>query len=229
MYELSGVGEGIKDFGSSALDYGRDLLFGRRVGRTGVTGVGQVGQDPKAVEAEYQRRLEEFGQAGRGEERFQFERQRQAILGAMQPSDVATQMSRQEAARSAALTTGAARSQGGVSGTQTAALGALGAGQAQQYGYQAAAQVAAQEQQRNALAQAQLAEMLRQQELAQFGLERADVGQMLSSGRALLAPQIEIGRQTALDEARYRNQLIGGTLGGLAAGATQYFRNQGNK
>jgi len=151
------------------------------------------------------------------------QQQRGRILGAMQPSTVATEAAREQAREAGAATLGAARSQMGVAGTQTAALGALGAGQAQQFGMAEARQVQAQEEQRNALAQAQMAEMLRQQELARMGLERGDVAQALGAQRALLLPELELQQQYAAAEAeRARRRQAAGTQAIATLGAAGY-------
>ena len=189
---------------------------------TPVLGVGTIGADPGRVEDEYQRRLrEELAQRQREADAQQFDAQRGRILGAMQPSTVATQAAREQAREAGAATMGAARSQMGVAGTQTAALGALGAGQAQQFGMAEARQVQAQEEQRNALAQAQLAEMLRQQELARMSLERGDIAQALAAQRALAIPGEQAAAEAASREAARARQLQGAILGGAASlGAT---------
>lgn len=183
-----------------------------------VLGVGSIGADPGRVEDEYQRRLrEQLAARQREQEVAQFEAQRQRILGAMQPSTVATEAAREQARAAGAATMGAARSQAGVAGTQTAGLGALGIGQAQQFGMSEARQVQAQEEQRNALAQAQLAEMLRQQELQRLALERGDIAQALAGQRALAIPGAQgAADQAARDAARAR-QMQGAILGGAAS------------
>lgn len=185
-----------------------------------IIGVGRVGGEPESVEDAYQRAVQEaLGARQRGTEGLLFSQQAERIRQAGQPSTVATEAARRQAILGGQATMGAARSQGGVAGTQTAALGALGAGQAQQYGYQAAAQVAAQEQQRNALAQAQMADLLRQQTLAQYGLERADLATTLGAGRALLAPEVESQSRYGLEEARRQQQLYGGLWQAAGSGA----------
>lgn len=181
-----------------------------------VLGVGTIGADPDRVENEYQRRLrEELAARQRESETQQFEAQRQRILGAMQPSTIATEAAREQARQAGAATTGAARSQMGTAGTQTAALGALGAGQAQQAGMVEARQVQAQEEQRNALAQAQLAEMLRQQEMARLALERGDIAQALAGQRALAIPGEQQAAEAAAREAARARQMQGAALGAL--------------
>jgi len=196
----------------------------RKMPRQPVLGVGEIGGDPTRVEDEYQRRMrEQLAQRQREQEAALFEQQRGRILGAMQPSTVATEAAREQAREAGAATLGAARSQMGVAGTQTAALGALGAGQAQQFGMAEARQVQAQEEQRNALAQAQMAEMLRQQELARMGLERGDVAQALGAQRALLLPELELQQQYAAAEAeRARRRQAAGTQAIATLGAAGY-------
>lgn len=196
----------------------------RRIPRQTVLGVGEIGGDPGRVEDEYQRRVrEQLAGRQREQEAVLFEQQRGRILGAMQPSTMATEAAREQAREAGQATLGAARSQMGVAGTQTAALGALGAGQAQQIGMAGAAEVAAQEEQRNALAQAQLAEMLRQQELARMGLERGDVAQALGAQRALMIPELEMQQQYAAAEAeRARRRQAAGTQAIATLGAAGY-------
>ncbi len=185
----------------------------------GMMGVELFGEaDPDTARTEYgQRVAEAFGRSDRKAEQASLNAQRQRILGAMQPSNVATEAARAQAMQGAQATVGAARSQAGVAGTQTAGLAALGAGQAQQAGMVEARQVQAQEAQRNALAQAQLAEMLRQQELARMGLERADYAQILGAQRALLPQSQQFAQEAATAEAARQRQLLGATVGGLAA------------
>ena len=196
----------------------------RKMARQTVLGVGEIGGDPGRVEDEYQRRMrEQLAGRQREQEAALFEQQRGRILGAMQPSTVATEAAREQAREAGQATLGAARSQMGVAGTQTAALGALGAGQAQQIGMAGAAEVAAQEEQRNALAQAQLAEMLRQQELARMGLERGDVAQALGAQRALMIPELEMQQQYAAAEAeRARRRQAAGAQAIATLGASGY-------
>jgi hypothetical protein len=196
----------------------------RRMPRQTVLGVGEIGGDPGRVEDEYQRRVrEQLAGRQREQEAALFEQQRGRILGAMQPSTVATEAAREQAREAGQATLGAARSQMGVAGTQTAALGALGAGQAQQFGMAEARQVQAQEEQRNALAQAQLAEMLRQQELARMGLERGDVAQALGAQRALMIPELEMQQQYAAAEAERARRRQAATVSGIASlGAAGY-------
>lgn len=195
-----------------------------RLKRQTVLGVGEIGGDPTRVEDEYQRRVrEQLETRQRAEEARLFDEQRGRILGAMQPSTVATDAARQQAYQGAQATVGAARSQAGVAGAQTAGLAALGAGQAQQAGMVEARQVQAQEAQRNALAQAQLAEMLRQQELARLSLERGDISQALGAQRALMVPELELQQQYAAAEAERARRMQGATAQGLAALGTQAY------
>lgn len=196
----------------------------RKMARQTVLGVGEIGGDPNRVEDEYQRRMsEQLAGRQREQEAALFEQQRGRILGAMQPSTVATEAAREQAREAGMATMGAARSQMGVAGTQTAALGALGAGQAQQVGMTEARQVQAQEEQRTALAQAQLAEMLRQQELARMGLERGDIAQALGAQRALMIPELEMQQQYAAAEAeRARRRQAAGMQALGTLGATGY-------
>jgi hypothetical protein len=174
------------------------------------------GSDPADFASVYQEdvasRLRARDQAA---ETAAFEAQRQRILGAMQPSTVATQAAREQARKGGAATLGAARSLMGIGGVQTAALGALGAGMAHQFGMAEARQVQAQEEQRNALAQAQLAEMLRQQELARLGLERADYAQALGAQRALLPAAQQYAQESAAAEAARQRQTLGAAMGAL--------------
>lgn len=183
-----------------------------------VLGIGSIGADPTRVEDEYQRRVREQLEARqRAEESRLFEEQRRRIVEAMQPSTVATDAARQQAYQGAQATVGAARSQAGVAGAQTAGLAALGAGQAQQAGMVEARQVQAQEAQRNALAQAQLAEMLRQQELARLSLERGDIAQALGAQRALSIPETQQQAEFAAREAERARKMQGAILGATAA------------
>lgn len=187
-------------------------------------GTRAFGTDPETFANVYAEdvaaRLKQRDQAA---EQAAFEEQRRRILGAMQPSTVATEAAREQAREAGQATLGAARSQMGVAGTQTAALGALGAGQAQQFGMAEARQVQAQEEQRNALAQAQLAEMLRQQELARMGLERGDVAQALGAQRALMIPELEMQQQYAAAEAERARRRQAATVSGIASlGAAGY-------
>lgn len=214
------VGEFFGDVGDSA----KNLVVGKDVGRTNVLGVGSIGQDATNVEDEYQRRVRAMNEATlRNEERFQGQRQESRILGAMQPSTVASQAARSQAMQAGQQTLSAASSAGGAAGIQTAGLGGLGAGAAQQYGMQAAAQVAAQEQQRNALAEAQMAELLRQQRMSAIGLERADYAQALGSSRALLAPELAQQAEAAQNEAARQERLVGATVNALGSGAAYAF------
>lgn len=171
-------------------------------------GTRAFGADPETFANVYAEdvaaRLKQRDQAA---EQATFEEQRRRILGAMQPSTVATEAAREQAREAGLATLGAARSQMGVAGTQTAALGALGAGQAQQFGMAEARQVQAQEEQRNALAQAQLAEMLRQQEMARLGLERADYAQVLGAQRAMLPGAQQYQQEFATAEAERQRRM----------------------
>lgn len=183
-----------------------------------VLGVGNVGTNPEEIEDEYQRRVRALmNQRARSEEQRLFDQQRGRILGAMQPSTMATEAAREQARGAGAATLGAARSLMGAAGTQTAALGALGAGAAQQAGFAEARQVQAQEASRNALAQAQLAEMLRQQEAARLSLERGDIAQALGAQRALMIPEMELQQQYATAEAERARRLQGAMAQGAAA------------
>lgn len=194
-------------------------------------GTRAFGADPETFANVYAEdvaaRLKQRDQAA---EQRVFEEQRQRILGAMQPSTVATEAAREQAREAGQATIGAARSQMGVAGTQTAALGALGAGQAQQFGMAEARQVQAQEEQRNALAQAQLAEMLRQQEMARLGMERADYAQVLGAQRALLPAAQQYSQEFAAAEATRQRQQEGAAIGALGAAVeTGYGAYQANK
>lgn len=183
-----------------------------------IAGVGTVGGGQGAVEGQYQKALGDvLGLRQRDKEAELFAQQAERIRQAGMGTDAASVAAREQARAGAMATMGAARSQAGTTGIQTAALGALGAGQAQQFGMQAAGQVAAEEAQRNALAQAQMAELLRRQALAQYGLERADIATELGAGRALLAPEIELRARYGQEEARRQQQLLAG--GAQAAGA----------
>lgn len=214
----------VGDFFSNVGDKIKDAVVGRDVPTTHVLGVGNIGEDPTNVEDEYQRRVREmYNGQSRNEERFQGQRQESRILGAMQPSTVASQAARSQALEAGQQTLGAAASAGGAAGIQTAGLGGLGAGAAQQYGMQAAQQVAAQESQRNALAQAQMAELLRQQQMSTMGLERADFAQALGSSRALLAPELAQQAEAAQNEAARQERLFGAGVGALGAGASYAF------
>lgn len=192
-----------------------------------ILGVGDVGGDAPGVEDEFQRRLRAFTQERQREaETKAFEEQRARISGAMAAPMVATEAARREAQASAMATTGAARSLGGTAGVQTAGLAALGAGAAQQYGYQEARQVQAAEEQRRALAQMQLADMLRQQEMSRLGLERGDYAQALASSRAVALPGVQSEAEAAAREAERQRRLQGAVVSGLttlgAAGAEAY-------
>ena len=179
-------------------------------------GTRAFGTDPETFASVYAEdvaaRLKQRDQAA---ENAAMEEQRRMILGAMQPSTVATEAAREQARGAGAATLGAARSLMGAAGTQTAALGALGAGAAQQAGFTEARQVQAQEASRNALAQAQLAEMLRQQELQRLALERADYAQVLGAQRALLPSAAQYSQEFAAAEANRQRQLEGSIAQGL--------------
>lgn len=216
---MASIGEDIGSFFGNIGQKTAEAFTGRDVPTTRVTGVGNIGEDPEAVAAEYQRRIRQmYGGQQRAEERFTQGQQEQRILGAMAGTQAASQAARTQAMQGAQQTLGAASSVGGTAGIQTAALGALGAGQAQQYGLQEAAQIRAQEQQRNALAAAQMAELLRQQQMAQYGLERADYAQALGAQRATLAPELEIGQDYAKAEAQRQQRMFGAATGAAAAG-----------
>jgi len=214
----------VGDFFSDVGDKAKDMAVGRDVPTTRVLGVGNIGEDPTNVEDEYQRRVRElYSGQSRNEERFQAGLQENRILGAMQPSTVASQAARAQAMEAGQQTLGAASSAAGAAGIQTAGLGGLGAGAAQQYGMQAAAQVTAQEQQRNALAQAQMAELLRQQRMSSMGLERADYAQALGSSRALLAPELAQQAEAAQNEAARQERQFGAAVGAIGSGASYAF------
>lgn len=187
--------------------------------RTTVTGVGNIGTDPERVAANYQQRAGAvLGGADRATEQAQ--RQQMAELAQQygQASYAATEQAQRQAQQAGQATLGAAASRGGAAGAQLGALGALGAGAAQQYGMQAAAQVQAAESQQNALAQAQMAQMMRQQQLQAFGMDRADYEQMLQANRALLGQQTQIGADYAAQEAERQRRMQGGAIGALGAG-----------
>lgn len=201
--------------------YGSEVPIGTRA----------FGADPETFANVYAEdvaaRLKQRDQAA---ENAAMEEQRRMILGAMQPSTMATEAAREEARGAGAATLGAARSLMGAAGTQTAALGALGAGQAQQAGFAEARQVQAQEASRNALAQAQLAEMLRQQEMQRLALERADYAQVLGAQRALLPGAQQYQQEFATAEAARQRQQEGAAIGALGAAVeTGYGAYQANK
>lgn len=180
-------------------------------------GTRAFGNDPEMFGSVYQEDIaSRLRQRDQEAENAAMEAQRQRILGAMQPSTVATEAARQQAYQGAQATLGAARSQGGIAGAQTSGLAALGAGQAQQAGMVEARQVQAQEEQRNALAQAQLAEMLRQQELQRLALERADYAQALGAQRALLPSAQQYAQEYASAEAERQRRMTGATVQALA-------------
>ena len=197
------------------------LVPGQRkpAGRTTVLGVGEIGRDPENVEDEYQRRLRGvLDQRQREEEAAAFGAQRQRILGAMQGTTAATDAARTQAFQAGQATAGAAASGAGTAGIQTAALGGLGAGMAQQAGMAGAAEVAAAEQQRNALARAQMAELMRQQSMAQMGFERADLATALGGQRALMMPELELQQDYATREAERQRRREGATYQAIATG-----------
>lgn len=186
--------------------YGSEVPIGTRA----------FGTDPETFANVYAEdvaaRLKQRDQAA---ENAAMEQQRRAILGAMQPSTMATEAARMQAAEAGQSTAGAARSLGGAGGIQTAALGGFGAGQAQQIGFAEARQVQAQEASRNALAQAQLAEMLRQQDMQRLALERADYAQILGAQRALLPSAQQYAQEYAAAEAARQRQIEGATAQAL--------------
>lgn len=191
----------------------------KRAPSTNVLGVGTIRIDPENVENEYQRRLaEQLGQRQREQETQQFAAQRERLLGAMQGSTAATEAARTQAFEAGQATAGAARSGMGAGGIQTAALGGVGAGMAQQAGMAGAAEVAAAEQQRNALARAQMAELLRQQEAARLGFERADLATALGGQRALMMPELELQQDYATREAERQRRREAGMVQAGAVG-----------
>lgn len=211
-------------FGEEGVDAVTAAFTPPKIGTTPVLGVGNVGTKPEEVEDEYQRRLRaEMEMRQRADEIAAFEAQRARITGAMQPSTVATQAARQQAMTAGAATMGAARSLAGTAGVQTGALGALGAGQAQQAGMSEARQVQAAEEQRNAVAQMQLAQILREQELGRYGLERGDVAQALGAQRALLAPELEMGQEYASREAQRSQRMKGAITQAVATGGAELY------
>jgi len=211
-------------YGDKVVDAVTGAFTPPKMGTTPVLGVGNVGTNPEQVEDEYQRRLRaEMEARQRADEAAAFEAQRARIMGAMQPSTVATQAARQQAMTAGAATMGAARSLAGTAGVQTGALGALGAGQAQQAGMVEARQVQAAEEQRNALAQMQLAQMLRQQELGRYGLERGDIAQALGAQRALLTPELEMNQEYAAREAQRTQRMQGALTQAIATGGAELY------
>ena len=199
--------------------------FGSAPGRTPITGVGVVGTDPEHVAQSYQQRAGAvLGGGDRATELAQRQQQAALIQGYGQPTHAAMDQATRQAQQAGQATLGAAASRQGVAGAQLGALGALGAGAAQQYGNQAAAQVGAAEAQQNALAQAQMAQMMRQQQLAAFGMDRADYDQMLQANRALLGQQTQIGADYAAQEAERQRRMQGGAIGALGAGLSYFGR-----
>lgn len=207
----SDVGDTFSDLGDSIDE---TFISGKKVAPTNVEGVGSVGQNPEAVAAEYQRRLRE-AEAGRQRvaENAALDAQRAQILGQMGPNYAASYAARQQAEGAGQATLGAARG----AGAQTAALGALGAGQSAQYGMQAAAGVRAGEEQQTALAQLQYAAMLRAQDVARLGIDRSNAASGLVAGRALLTSGLEQSEQFAANEAARAQKEFGAAVG--AAGA----------
>ena len=203
----------------------------KRAPSTNVLGVGTIRIDPENVENEYQRRLaEQLGQRQREQEAQQFAAQRERLLGAMQGTTAATEAARTQAFEAGQATAGAARSGMGAGGIQTAALGGVGAGMAQQAGMAGAAEVAAAEQQRNALARAQMAELLRQQEMGQLGLERADYAQILGAQRAMLPGAQQYAQEWAAAEADRQRRMEGATAQAIGTGIeTAYQEFTGRK
>lgn len=197
----------------------------KRAPTTKVLGVGDIRIDPENVENEYQRRLEQqLAQRQREQEQQQFSAQRERLLGAMQGSTAATDAARMQAFEAGQATAGAARSGMGAGGIQAAALGGVGAGMAQQAGMAGAAEVAAAEQQRNALARAQMAELLRQQEAARMGFERADITAALGGQRALMAPELELQQDYATREAERQRRRDAGAIQAGAVGLDSIYR-----
>lgn len=211
-FELSDIGDAFSDLADSIDE---TFISGKKVPRTNVTGVGSIGQDPENVANEYQRRLAELA-AGRqrGAEGAALDQQRASILGQMGPNYAASYAARQQAQGAGQATLGAARG----AGAQTAALGALGAGQSAQYGLQAAAGVRAGEEQQNALAQLQYAAMLRAQDVARLGIDRGDAATDLTSGRALLTQGLEQNEKFAANEAARTQKQFGATVQATGAG-----------
>jgi len=193
------------------------FVSGKKVAPTNVTGVGMAGQNPEAVANEYQRRLLEL-EAGRqrAAEAAALDAQRGQILGQLTsaPNYAASYAARQQAEGAGQATLGAARG----AGAQTAALGALGAGQSAQYGMQAAAGVRAGEEQQNALAQLQYAAMLRAQDVARLGIDRSNAASGLAAGRALLTSGLEQNERFAANEAERSQKQFGAAVGAVGAG-----------
>jgi len=210
----SDIGDGL----SSAVDYlDETFVSGKKVPRVTVAGVGDIGTNPGAVANEYQRRLLEL-EAGRSREAegAALDAQRGQILGQLTgaPNYAASYAARQQAEGAGQATLGAARG----AGAQTAALGALGAGQSAQYGMQAAAGVRAGEEQQNALAQLQYAAMLRAQDVARLGIDRSNAASGLAAGRALLTSGLEQNERFAANEAERSQKQFGAAVGAVGAG-----------
>ena len=221
-FELSDIGDAFSDLADSIDE---TFISGKKVPRTNVTGVGSIGQDPENVANEYQRRLAELA-AGRqrGAEGAALDQQRASILGQMGPNYAASYAARQQAQGAGQATLGAARG----AGAQTAALGALGAGQSAQYGMQAAAGVRAGEEQQNALAQLQYAAMLRAQDVARLGIDRGDAASGLVAGRALLTSGLEQNEKFAANEAARAQKEFGSAVGAAGAGVAALGRQKKN-
>lgn len=147
-----------------------------------------------------------------------FDEQRARILGAMAPSNVAAQAARMQAFEAGQTTAGAAASGMGAGGIQAAALGGVGAGMATQAGMAGAAEVAAAEQQRNALARAQMAELLRQQDMGRLAMERADYAQILGAQRAMLPGAQQYQQEWAAAEAERQRRREGAAYQALGTG-----------
>lgn len=193
---------------------------GPEPGQTPISGVGIVGTKPEQISQQYAGRVTNVlggTAASRGEEERQRQEQEALIRQMGAPSDAASQQAQAQARQAAQATLGAAASARGAAGIQTAALGGLGAGAAQQYGMQAAAQVQAAEAQRNALAQAQMAEMLRQQQIQAAGLQESDYAQMLAAQRGLLGQQTSIQTAAMAAEEERQRKMQAGVMG--AAGS----------
>jgi len=204
-------------------------IFGHKNPSTGVVGIGggpgvaQIRSDPAGVDEEYFRRARGLADASqRGAENAEFGQQRERILGGMAPNYAATEAAKQQAMQAGQATLGAARSQAGIGGMQVSALGALGAGAAQQYGMQGAAQVKAGEDYSNLVRQAQYAAMLQQQQQAQFGLQRADTATALGSERALMGAAADNQLKAAAAEAATQRALLGGGINALGSAFAAY-------
>ena len=206
-----------------------DNVFGHKSPSTKVVGIGngpglaEIRSDPQGVNAEYFRRARGLVDASqRGSESAEFAQQRERILGGMAPNYAATEAAKHQAIQAGQATLGAARSQAGIGGMQVSALGALGAGAAQQYGMQGAAQVKAGEDYSNLVRQAQYAAMLQQQQQAQFGLQRADTATALGSERALMGAAADNQLNAAAAEAATQRALLGGGINALGSAAAAY-------